>query len=381
MLPVQPKYFYVKFMQSKLSPQHQQFYDSACDFVRSHGSLISTWQKALLAHGFTVPNWPKVFGGPDWSTTERYLWFKACALEGAPVLDQVGITHVAPRLFDHAHNQPILEHLEAMRGLESYWAIGWYELNDRPLQLKGRTLHGSAKVQSVSDNWHWALCRCVDEANKAYLVILPSQDRQDGRITHMEFENFTVEPHQLLEAQEDRLTWADTADQAMSTHAIWLGKQWSALADIVASFEDEDLQAKYSEIGVSVMAINALEQRFWTAVENRQLLPFDPHILHLKAREIFLQLGELQVDTFGYYALPDLDKMLNHNEGVLPVWPTRGDVAPNARSGGGALIDMASSLREVLQAQAQQGMLLQGDDFALKDRAAEGLFDQDKVDP
>ena len=46
-------------------------------------------------------------------------------------------------------------------------------------------------------------------------------------------------------------------------------------------------------------------------------VPFPLSILRLRSREILLQLGALQMESFGYYALPYPDEMLLHNEGPI----------------------------------------------------------------
>ena len=40
-------------------------------------------------------------------------------------------------------------------------------------------------------------------------------------------------------------------------------------------------------------------------------------MLRGRSREILLQLGDLQVQSFGYYALPYPDEALLHNEGPI----------------------------------------------------------------
>ena len=71
--------------------------------------------------------------------------------------------------------------------------------------------------------------------------------------------------------------------------------------------------------GNAVAALEAMELRYVEAQTRGGEPPFPAVALRARSREILLQLGDLQMQSFGYYALPYPDEALLHNEG--PVGP------------------------------------------------------------
>ena len=57
------------------------------------------WQKILNKRGWAGVSWPKEFGGPGWTSNQRYIFNRECALAGAPGLIPLGLRMLAPVLF------------------------------------------------------------------------------------------------------------------------------------------------------------------------------------------------------------------------------------------------------------------------------------------
>ena len=55
------------------------------------------WQKKLAAKGWIAPNWPKEYGGPGLSTTERYILQSELSGAGTPSVAPFGVSMVACR--------------------------------------------------------------------------------------------------------------------------------------------------------------------------------------------------------------------------------------------------------------------------------------------
>jgi len=58
-----------------------------------------TWQAILLEQGWLAYQWPKEYGGTGWSSTQRYIFEKECALAGAPQINNVGLKLFAPVVY------------------------------------------------------------------------------------------------------------------------------------------------------------------------------------------------------------------------------------------------------------------------------------------
>src|SRR3546814_8265202 len=56
------------------------------------------WHRTLHAQGWIAPNWPKEYGGPGWTVTQKYVYDEEASLAGAPRVIAFGITMCGPVL-------------------------------------------------------------------------------------------------------------------------------------------------------------------------------------------------------------------------------------------------------------------------------------------
>lgn len=61
-------------------------------------SDLLAWQGWLRAQGWLAPDWPRAFGGEDWTPQHRFLLDEASALAGAPPVAAFGIAAAGPLL-------------------------------------------------------------------------------------------------------------------------------------------------------------------------------------------------------------------------------------------------------------------------------------------
>ena len=54
------------------------------------------WQKILHGRGWVAPSWPKAYGGPGWTETQRSIFAAECVRAGAPSLAPMGLRMVGP---------------------------------------------------------------------------------------------------------------------------------------------------------------------------------------------------------------------------------------------------------------------------------------------
>ncbi len=86
------------------------------------------WQAVLqAAKGWAAPAWPKAFGGPGFSATQRYIFNQECARAGAPGLIPLGLRMLAPVLFRYGTPEQQAHYLPKMLSGEHYWCQGYSE--------------------------------------------------------------------------------------------------------------------------------------------------------------------------------------------------------------------------------------------------------------
>ncbi len=86
-----------------------------------------TWNAILNAKGWLGYQWPKEFGGTGWSSVQRYLFEKECALAGAPNLTVLGLKLVAPVIYTFGTPEQKAQYLPRILSGEDYWCQGFSE--------------------------------------------------------------------------------------------------------------------------------------------------------------------------------------------------------------------------------------------------------------
>ena len=79
------------------------------------------WHKILAEKGWVAPEWPREWGGTDWTVVQRYIFEEEMGYAGCPTLVPFGLRMCAPVLFrfgtdacfplsDHADYDDLLEY-------------------------------------------------------------------------------------------------------------------------------------------------------------------------------------------------------------------------------------------------------------------------------
>jgi len=89
------------------------------DYVRWHG--------ALYRKGWIAPNWPKEWGGCEWTPVQKYIFDDEAGLAGAPRLPGQGLNMVGPVLMHFGTREQKEEHLPKILSGERFWCQGYSE--------------------------------------------------------------------------------------------------------------------------------------------------------------------------------------------------------------------------------------------------------------
>ena len=85
------------------------------------------WIKMLAAQGWSVPHWPKAYGGPGWTGVQRFIFEDEMRRAHAPTADRIGTELVAPVLYTFASEEQRQKYLPAIREGDIFWAQGFSE--------------------------------------------------------------------------------------------------------------------------------------------------------------------------------------------------------------------------------------------------------------
>lgn len=87
------------------------------------------WTGILHKQGWSVPNWPKQYGGPGWTPLQRHIFEEECFLAGAPALSTQGPTLVGPVIYTFGTEAQKARYLPGMRDGSEFWGQGFSEPN------------------------------------------------------------------------------------------------------------------------------------------------------------------------------------------------------------------------------------------------------------
>ena len=85
------------------------------------------WQQILHEAGWLAFHWPVEHGGTGWTSTQRYIFEKECALACAPGLPVLGLKLLAPVLWTFGTPEQKAHYLPRILSSEDYWCQGFSE--------------------------------------------------------------------------------------------------------------------------------------------------------------------------------------------------------------------------------------------------------------
>ena len=74
-----------------------------------------------------APNWPKEYGGTEWSVTQRYIFDEECGAASAPSALPFGVTMVAPVIIKFGTKEQKDFYLPKIYSSEHWWCQGYSE--------------------------------------------------------------------------------------------------------------------------------------------------------------------------------------------------------------------------------------------------------------
>ncbi len=131
--------------------------------IPSHKETQFAWELKLGAKGWLAYTWPKEYGGPGWTATQRYIFETERALAGAPPSSPFGLAMLGPVLMHYGTEAQKLRYLPPIARGEEFWCQGYSEpgAGSDLAGLKTRaTREGDQYIVNGQKIWttqaHWA---------------------------------------------------------------------------------------------------------------------------------------------------------------------------------------------------------------------------------
>ncbi|MCS6986560.1 MAG: acyl-CoA dehydrogenase family protein [Sphingomonadaceae bacterium] len=85
------------------------------------------WHRILYAKGWVAPSWPKEYGGPGWTATQRYIFSEELARADTVMILPFGINMVGPVIYTFGTLEQKARFLPRILSGEDWWCQGYSE--------------------------------------------------------------------------------------------------------------------------------------------------------------------------------------------------------------------------------------------------------------
>ncbi len=322
---------------------------------------IVTAHKALHKRGWAVPNWPKEWGGCDWTAVQYYMYQEEMQAAGVPPPLGFNVAMNGPVLIQFGTEAQKKRFLPRMAALDDWWCQGFSEpgsgsdlasLKTSAVRQGDHYLVNGQKIWTTlaqHADWIFCLVRTDPSAKKqlgiSYLLIdmkspgitvRPIQT-MDGsaEVNEVFFDNVKV-PVENLVGEENR-GW-DCAKFLLGNERTGIARvglskmRVQRIKELAARvpaggrtlMEDERFREKVAAVEVELKALEMTQMRVLSAERGRKDGKPNPasSILKIKGSEIQQTTTELLLEVAGPLSLPFGDNAaFGHNEAPMrPEW-------------------------------------------------------------
>lgn len=317
------------------------------------------WHKILGKKGWSVPAWPKEYGGTDWTPTQRYIWSEENARKNTVMPLPFGVAMVGPVIYTFGNEDQKAQHLPGIRSGDVWWCQGYSEPG------AGSDL-ASLKTSAVRDgddyiingqktwttlaqhaDWGFFLCRTNPDAPKPQMGI-------SFILVDMNTPGIEVRPIKLIDGgHEVNEVWL-TDVRVPATNLIgeenkgWtyakflLAHERSGIAGVARSkrgveqlkeiaasemldgkplIEDMGFATKISQLEIDLSALEITELRTLAGEQAGKGPGPESSLLKVKGTEIQQRLTELTLEAVGYYGTPDFRSFPDDGSNDFPIGP------------------------------------------------------------
>ncbi|WP_169567413.1 acyl-CoA dehydrogenase family protein [Sneathiella limimaris] len=324
-----------EFLEKNLPSDVKERYRRGVHFTKE-GQV--RWQKILNEKGWMAPNWPKEYGGPGWTATQKYIFAQEMGRASAPNPMPFGVSMVGPVIYTFGTDEQKNYYLPRILNSEDWWCQGYSEPGSGSdlASLKTRAdRDGDDYIVNGQKIW----TSHAQHADMIFCLVRTDQNAkaQEGisfLLIDMKTPGITVRPiigldkeHTLNEVFFDDVrvpikNRIGEENKGWTYAKFLLGNERTSIARVAQSKlrcehlreiantekvnggllnEDRDFMRKLTQIEVDLMALEYTELRMLSKIEKGETLTAEPSLLKIKGTEIQQRLTELLVESLGMY--------------------------------------------------------------------------------
>ncbi|WIM13950.1 acyl-CoA dehydrogenase family protein [Enhydrobacter sp.] len=332
---------------------------------RSRSSHVSRerllqWQKKLAGKGWLCPNWPREYGGPGWSSTQKFIFEMEMARADSPYLSSFSIKMVAPVLMKFGSEAQKKRFLPRIAAAEELWCQGYSEpgsgsdlasLRTRAVRDGDHYVVNGQKIWTTNAHWaDWIFClvRTSTEGKRqegiSFLLIdMKSPGIRidpiylvDGTRTPMRhevnqvfFTDVKVPVENLVGEENKGWTYAkyllefERGGQAFGPR---LRKAFRHLQTLSRTQLDDgepiaanpEWREKMAALEIEIDAVEMNELMFYSSLETGDAPGNMGSVVKMRGTEVGQKVTELAVEAVGWYGVP-FTELRNYDSNVVPV--------------------------------------------------------------
>lgn len=347
------------FLENSLPPELKYKLQNGIEMQRED---VVGWHKVLYDRGWVAPNWPKEFGGPGWSLTQKYIFDEELGLVGAPRMVVFGINMCGPVLIGFGTEEQKRRFLPPMLSGDEIWCQGYSEPD------AGSDL-ASLRTTAVRDGDEWIINGTKTWTTKAhwadwcFLLARTSSEgkKQEGIsfiLADLKTPGIEIRPIYLMDGlhETNMVFYTDVRVPVVNTvgeiHGGWsigkyllahermsggsLGQHKTILRQLKEiSTQDErcsgrplvrepDFAHRIAAIELELCTLEAFNMRAIDKFSRDgelggKALGTEANIFKIRNSEILQRLLELKAEAVAYYAIPYQIEALRHGWNELPI--------------------------------------------------------------
>jgi len=293
---------------------------------------IIDFHKALSAQGWMGYNWPAEYGGTGWSSTQIYIFQKEFGLAGCINILPFGVAMVGPVIYTFGNDEQKKRFLPNILNFDTWWCQGYSEPGSGSdlASLKTKAVkegdhyivNGSKTWTTLAQHADWIFCLVRTETTEkkqegiSFILIdmnTPGVEVEpiitiDGEheVNAVFFADVRVPTENLIGEEGKGWTYAKflLAHERFGIAVVGASiRQLNILKEVVAELNNPNLERKITELEINLNALEMLELRLLSDLENGGHPGAESSILKIRGTEIQQRLTELFVEASGEYAL------------------------------------------------------------------------------
>jgi alkylation response protein AidB-like acyl-CoA dehydrogenase len=297
-------------------------------------------EQALSAKGWLAPGWPKEFGGPGWSVTQKFIFDEELERVGAPNVSPMGLLYVAPVIMAFGTQAQKDRWLPDILASRVFWAQGYSEPDagsDLASLRTSAVRDGDHYVVNGEKTWtsqahyaEWIFCLvrtqtterkqegitflCMDMTTPG-LTVTPIISIDGGHhLNRVSFTDVRVPVENRIGEEGRGWTYARhllNHERTSYAHVAAKRRQMEGLKAVSAAApwgdlleEPGGLRRRFAEVEIALAALEMTTYRALAPLASGQAPGDEASILKIAATETAQAITELYVNLAGEYGAP-----------------------------------------------------------------------------